>query len=295
MAGVLAMLALEYCATYCSVNSSAETHSRNLLPTAHHNHAAAAAPAAVPAAAPESPVHAHEPAESCNKLCKTSGGNTAAEGAGAHHAAAGDHVHVKMDSHGHHVHGHGEPHAVDMVPSLAHSHGCRQQPACHSTAVKQHVVCVTMELGCVFHSVVLGLALGVMSNAPNMVATLFIVLAIHQAVEGLALGSVLAATQRLSQHKKYVLAVVYALTLPAGIAGGVLASESYDPTSPIAVLVQGVANGVSGGMLLYVSLFSLLAAELSQHDLLHRPLLAVGLMVSVLFGAAIMCIIGLWA
>jgi zinc transporter 1/2/3 len=128
-----------------------------------------------------------------------------------------------------------------------------------------------------------------------MLVTLLVVLAVHQAVEGLALGSVLAAAQRMSRNKKYILAVVYALTLPAGIAAGLLASESYDPMSPVAVLVQGVANALSGGMLLYVSMFSLLAAELSQHDLLHRPGLAAGLMVSVLFGAGIMVIIGLWA
>lgn len=154
---------------------------------------------------------------------------------------------------------------------------------------------MTFELGCVAHSVVLGLALGVMTDAKELVLTLTIVLAVHQAVEGLALGSVLAATQRLSRRKKYVLALVYAVTLPAGIAGGLLASNSYDPTAPVAVLVQGVANGLSGGLLLYVSMFSLLGAELSQHDLLHRPLLAAGLMLAVLCGAAVMCVIGLWA
>jgi zinc transporter 1/2/3 len=182
-----------------------------------------------------------------------------------------------------------------MVPSLAHSHGCHKQPACHSTALKQQVTCMTFELGCVAHSVVLGLALGVMTVGIDMVITLTVVLAVHQAVEGLALGSVLAATPQLSRRKKYVLALVYAVTLPAGIAAGLLASNSYDPTAPVAVLVQGVANGLSGGLLLYVSMFSLLGAELSQHDLLHRPLLAAGLMLAALFGAAVMCVIGLWA
>jgi zinc transporter 1/2/3 len=161
--------------------------------------------------------------------------------------------------------------------------------------VKQQVAALIMELGCVFHSVVLGLALGVMTNAPHMVVTLMVVLAVHQAVEGLALGSVLAATAGMAQQKKYTLAVIYALTLPAGIAAGLLASNSYDPESPIALRVQGVANGVSGGLLLYVSLFSLLSAELSQHDLLHRPGLAAGLMLAVVFGAGVMCVLGMWA
>jgi zinc transporter 1/2/3 len=152
-----------------------------------------------------------------------------------------------------------------------------------------------MELGCVFHSLVLGLALGVMTDAPQLVLLLLVVLAVHQLVEGLALGAVLAAAQRMARRKKFVLAVVYALTLPVGIAAGLLASNSYDPTSPVAVQVQGIANGLSGGMLLYVSVFSLLVAELGQHDLLHRPLLAAGLMLAVVAGAAVMCVLGIWA
>jgi zinc transporter ZupT len=274
MGGLLAMLILEYVATFIGVNHL-DKHHKTVLPTTHGSTAAAA---------PESPVLAHDASGDYNKLCKTSTPTTAA-------AAAPEHVTGK-DSHGH---VHSEAHAVDMIPSLAHSHGCRQQPACHTTAVKQQVTCITMELGCVFHSVVLGLALGVMKDAPQMVVTLLVVLSIHQAVEGLALGSVLVSAQRMSQPKRYVFAVVYALTLPVGIAAGLLASETYDPMSPVAVLVQGVANGLSGGMLLYVSLFSLLSAELSQHDLLHRPGLAGGLMVAALVGAAIMCVIGLWA
>ncbi len=52
-------------------------------------------------------------------------------------------------------------------------------------------------------------------------------------------------------------------------------------------------------MLLYIHicacLFSWLAAELGQHDLLHRPLLAAGLMLLVVAGAAVMCVLGMWA
>lgn len=299
MAGLLVMLALEYVATYISVSRSSRSKhgnsssSHDPLPTAHHHgHSGAAAAAA----APDSPVHAHDATESCNKLCKTTpdSNNTAAGADAAERATAAGGHHAHAHAHGA-KHGDDHHHAVDMVPSLVHSHGCRQQPACHSTALKQQVTCMTFELGCVAHSVVLGLALGVMTDATDMVLTLTVVLAVHQAVEGLAMGSVLAATQRLSRCKKYVLALVYAATLPAGIAGGLLASNSYNPTAPVAVLVQGVANGLSGGLLLYVSMFSLLGAELSQHDLLHRPLLAARLMLAVLCGAAVMCVIGLWA
>jgi len=278
IAGLLAMLVLEYVCTWVSVNTAAK-RSKHLLPTTTSE-----------PAAPASPVHAHDPTEGCNKLCKireATGGAAAAATSTPSNGLA-----MKGDGgrEAGHVH---DAHMLEVVPSLAHGHGCRQQPACHSEAVKQQVVCITMELGCVFHSVVLGLALGVMTDSPQLVLTLLVVLAVHQAVEGLAIGSVLAATQRLSQ--RYGLAVIYALTLPVGIAAGMLAANSYNSSSPAAKLVQGVANGLSGGMLLYVSLFSLLAAELAQHDLLHRPFLAAGLLLAVLFGAVVMCVLGMWA
>lgn len=281
IAGLLAMLLLEYIATWVSVNTADKKHQhhKNILPVTTQQ---ATTAETTPAAAPESPVHAHDATEGCNKLCKAPH-DTA--------AAAGGPAKPEMS----HAHSHTHTHTDSLVPSLAHSHGCRQQPACHSAAVKQQVVCVTMELGCVFHSVVLGLALGVMSASPQLVVTMLVVLSVHQAVEGLAIGCVLAAAQLMSRRKKYGFALVYALTLPVGIAAGLLASHSYDPEAPVAQLVQGVANGLSGGMLLYVSLFSLLAAELNQHDLLHRPLLAAGLMLSVVLGAGVMCVLGIWA
>lgn len=279
IAGLLAMLVLEYVCTWVSVNTAAK-HSKHLLPTS--------------TSAPEAPaslVHAHDPTEGCNKLCKT---REATGGAASATSTPSNGLATKADGGIEAGHAH-DAHMLEVVPSLAHSHGCRQQPACHSEAVKQQVVCITMELGCVFHSVVLGLALGVMTDSPQLVLTLLVVLAVHQAVEGLAIGSVLAATQRLSKLKRYALAIIYALTLPVGIAAGMLAANSYNSGSPAAKLVQGVANGLSGGMLLYVSLFSLLAAELAQHDLLHRPFLAAGLLLAVLFGAVVMCVLGMWA
>jgi zinc transporter 1/2/3 len=183
--------------------------------------------------------------------------------------------------------------APELVASLTHNHGCARAPACHISAVKQQVVCFTMEAGCVAHSVTLGVALGVLTDA-RLVLTLMAVLAVHQAVEGLALGAVLAATA-LSQRKRVVLAVLYAATLPAGIAIGLGVASTYDAESLAAKATQGVANGVSGGMLLYVSLISMLSAEFSSHELLHRPKLAGGVFGALVVGIAAMCVLGVWA
>jgi zinc transporter 1/2/3 len=185
--------------------------------------------------------------------------------------------------------------SIAVQPELYGVHGCRQLSASQNAAVKQKVTCLSMEAGCVFHSVVLGLALGGMTNEPSLVLTLLIVLSVHQAVEGFAMGSVIAATQSLSLLKKVGLAVLYALTIPVGVAAGMLASASYSAESSVALIVQGVANGVSGGLLIWIALFSLLGEEINRPDLLHRPLLAAGLFLSVLIGGVIMSVIGVWA
>lgn len=177
------------------------------------------------------------------------------------------------------------------VSPLSHSH--HHLPACQITTIKHYIACYTMELGCVFHSVIIGVGIGVIVDQSSLVLTLAAVMVFHQAIEGLALGSVLARTQ-LPVYKKVVMAVVYALCLPVGIAIGIRVSETYDAESATSKAVQGVLNCVSGGMLLYVSMYHLIGEEFSKHDLLYRPRLAGWLMLMVLLGVGCMCVIGIW-
>jgi zinc transporter 1/2/3 len=72
---------------------------------------------------------------------------------------------------------------------------------------------------------------------------------VHQGLEGLALGSVLALT-RFPLVKKVLMVAAYSLTTSVGIAIGIAVSQGYDPDSVTAKAVQGALNGVSGGMLL---------------------------------------------
>ncbi|KAI8464492.1 MAG: Zinc/iron permease [Monoraphidium minutum] len=177
------------------------------------------------------------------------------------------------------------------VTPMAHSH--HHLPQCVITGVRQYVACYTMELGCMFHSVIIGVAIGVISEAPRVLATLAAVMVFHQLLEGVALGAVLAATA-MSTAKKSFMAVVYALCMPVGIAIGIAVADAYEPESRSSLLTQGVLNTLSGGMLLAVSLFSLIAEEFSKADLLTRPRLAAGLMASVLLGVGAMAVIGIW-
>jgi zinc transporter 1/2/3 len=81
--------------------------------------------------------------------------------------------------------------------------------------VRQGVTAVTMELGCVFHSVIIGIGVGVITGDKQLVLTMITALAIHQGLEGLALGSVLALTS-FSTIKKVLMLFLYSVTTPAG-------------------------------------------------------------------------------
>jgi zinc transporter ZupT len=128
----------------------------------------------------------------------------------------------------------------------------------------------------------------------QLVITLMIALAIHQGLEGLALGSVLALTT-FPTAKKVAMLLLYSITTPIGVAIGIAVASTYDPRSITSRAVQGTISGVSAGMLLYIGMYQLVAEEFSRDDLLVRPRLRFGMYGALLLGAACMCLIGIWA
>jgi len=187
--------------------------------------------------------------------------------------------------------------------SQSHSHQCLRSLnatgwVSSATApmrnVRQYVTAYTMELGCIFHSVIIGVGVGVITNDRQLVVTLMIALAIHQGLEALALGSVLAITN-FHNIKKLAMLFLYTITTPVGIAIGISIASTYNPSSTTSKAIQGTFNGVSGGMLLYIGMYQLIAEEFSREDLLVRSKLRYGMYAALLLGAAAMCIIGIWS
>jgi zinc transporter 1/2/3 len=76
-----------------------------------------------------------------------------------------------------------------------------------------------------------------------------VALVIHQGLEGLSLGTVLALTP-FSKVKKVIMVAMYAVTTSIGIAIGIGLASTYDHNSVASKVVQGTLNGVSGGMLM---------------------------------------------
>lgn len=153
-----------------------------------------------------------------------------------------------------------------------------------------------LEFGIIFHSVFIGLTLAVSGNE---FTTLFIVLVFHQTFEGLGLGSRLATIPwpKTKRWTPYILGLAYGLTTPIAIAIGLGVRRSYPPGAQTTLIVNGIFDSISAGILTYTGLVELLAHEIIfnsevRNGPLKTLLSAVALMV---LGAGLMALLGKWA
>jgi zinc transporter 1/2/3 len=168
------------------------------------------------------------------------------------------------------------------------------QPVVTSRASVLQVLAYLMEIGCVFHSVLIGVGVGVLVDDRTQVIALVIALSFHQFLEGISLGSVVNVAG-FAKLKGLSMVLLYSLTTPIGIAIGIGIASTYDPSSVTAIAVQGVLSAVAGGMLLYIALIQLIGEEFSRQELLERNGLKFAMLISLTVGAASMCMLAIWA
>lgn len=139
-----------------------------------------------------------------------------------------------------------------------------------------------LEFGVVFHSIFVGLTLAV---AGEEFKTLYVVLVFHQTFEGLGLGSRLAVTPWPKNRlwTPYIFGLAYGLSTPISIAIGLGLRMTYAPGSQTALIVNGVFDSISAGILIYTGLVELMAHEFMFSQYMRRArigevLSAVGLM-----------------
>lgn len=143
------------------------------------------------------------------------------------------------------------------------------------------------------------MALSVASGSNFIV--LLIAICFHQTFEGLALGSRIASLSPTTfaprSPRPWLMALAYGTTTPIGQAIGLWTREMYDPASMQGLLMVGVMNAVSSGLLLFAGLVELLAEDFLSDEsyvvLKGRRRVQAGL--SVVAGAAGMAIVGAWA
>ncbi|KAI5858770.1 Zinc/iron permease [Tricharina praecox] len=153
-----------------------------------------------------------------------------------------------------------------------------------------------LEMGILFHSVFIGMALSVTVGSPFIV--LLIAIAFHQTFEGLALGSRIAALKwEKGAIQPWAMACAYGLTTPIGQAIGLATHTLYSPDSPTGLLMVGIMNSISSGLLVFAGLVELLAEDFlsdeSWHTLQGRNRIAACCWVFA--GAFGMSLVGAWA
>ena len=253
--------------------------------------------------APEPHSHEHLSALSAAREILASHKGHAHGGPGAP-AAPAQHGHSHADSaHGHaHAHAHGA-----LVLSLSSEAAApSEKPPSREEAAKMRRRLMTarlLEVSIVVHSFIIGLNLGTTlpeddSSSLRATVALVIVLCFHQFFEGIALGSYIAELRNgASVTTKVVMSAIFALTVPVGTWIGIGVTSAYSSETQTAFWVTGTLNALTGGMLLYSALITFMAEEFSRDDVggaagrrLKRQMYSL-----MLFGAACMALLGIWA
>ncbi len=151
-----------------------------------------------------------------------------------------------------------------------------------------------LEFGVIFHSVIIGLNLGV---AGSEFATLYAVIVFHQTFEGLGIGARMSTIPfRPGSWLPWLLCAAYGLTTPIAIAIGLGLRTTYNPGSFTANVVSGIFDATSAGILIYTGLVELLARDFLFNPLRTRDDRRLIFMVgSVFLGAGLMALLGKWA
>lgn len=142
-----------------------------------------------------------------------------------------------------------DPESLSSIKGTPQSHG---EYAAQLTSI------FILEFGIIFHSIFIGLTLAVSGEE---FTTLYIVLVFHQAFEGLGLGSRLASVPFPNRWTPYIMAVGYGLSTPIAIAIGLGVRTTFDPESQTSLIMNGVFDAISSGILLYTGLVELMAHE----------------------------------
>ncbi len=146
------------------------------------------------------------------------------------------------------------------APALKMGHDHNTIPPNTEEQKRLFLQCALLECGILFHSVFIGMALSVATGSTFVV--FLIAIGFHQSFEGLALGTRIAALHfPRASPKPWLMVLAFGLTTPIGQAIGLIVHRYYDPMSQTGLLMVGVMNAISSGLLLFAGLVQLLAED----------------------------------
>ncbi|KAF1771928.1 Zinc/iron permease [Phytophthora cactorum] len=174
------------------------------------------------------------------------------------------------------LHGHGHAHgeAIVQEPVITPNGAMTPRPAdhpyhdksldqsAHDTKLRRKIATLIFEAGVIFHSVIIGLDLGVTTGSEFN--TLLAALCFHQFFEGVAIGTS-ALSSLESKGKLFMVNFAFAITTPVGQVIGIAIRTTYSDSSTTALWVQGILDCVAGGILLYTGLVELLTYNMTTN------------------------------
>lgn len=164
----------------------------------------------------------------------------------------------------------------------------------HGTVINDEFSVAIMEAGIVFHSILLGITLVVAGD--SYFITLFIVIFFHQMFEGIALGSRIVELPETKMVKKLIMAGVYSIVTPIGMAIGIGTLNKFNGNDPSTIIALGTLDSFSAGILIWTGLI-----ELWAHDWIYGSLARSGVLktcialFSLVSGFIVMSALGKWA
>ncbi|KAM1032332.1 hypothetical protein ACFX2I_035927 [Malus domestica] len=188
------------------------------------------------------------------------------------------------DDHAGHVHGH-------THSTQGHAHGSEELRS--SELIRHRVISQVLELGILVHSVIIGISLGA---SPS-----------RETIKPLMAWDLVAASPKVmpqtikppkaqfKSHSAAIMATFFSLTTPVGIAVGVGISTVYNVNSPTALIVEGTSNAAAGGILIYMALVDLLAADFMNPRMQGNLKIQLGAYSSLLLGTGCMSLLAKWA
>ncbi|KAK4838034.1 hypothetical protein QYF36_010479 [Acer negundo] len=216
-----------------------------------------------------------------------------------HHHTAADEEKAEHDQDGH---GHGHDH--DRHTGHVHVHTHATHGHAHGSAdssqelplpelIRKRVISQVLEMGILVHSVIIGISLGASENL-DTIKPLLAALSFHQFFEGMGLGGCISQA-KFESRSMAIMATFFSLTTPVGIAIGIGISSVYKENNSTALIVEGTLNSASAGILIYMALVDLLAADFMDPRMQKNFRLQLGANISLLLGAGCMSVLAKWA
>lgn len=163
--------------------------------------------------------------------------------------------------------------------------------------IKQKLISKVLEIGIIFHSVIIGVTMGMSQNRCT-IRPLVAALSFHQIFEGMGLGGCIAQAGFSIGTVAYM-CFMFAVTTPMGIVLGmiVFAATGYDDRSPNALIMEGLLGSLSSGILIYMALVDLIAMDFFHNKMMtgSHIWLKKACFIALLLGSASMSILAIWA